>query len=186
MMLKRLFIGISVTLLSSNAANACSCFCKFEHNVSEYLENHKAFWGTPIQSTLTSNDIVRSEVEVLEGYGRISSGTIIKIDSQPEDGASCGIQLFTGVPQFIVASTNGENNVVSTCNCEPPSSYLLKYLKSKKDTYLPNLNDCWEGDDEIKSGKACEVWRDAEDDDEAEFSELMRMYKIQRESRKTK
>ena len=156
--------------------------CNYEHNVSEYLKTHKVFWGVPKQSKLTSDYLVSSKVEVLEGYNRLKTGDIITIDSQPEDGASCGTQLYTGVPQFIIAKTAENKNIVNSCSCEPPSVYLIDYLKNDEDTYLPSLNNCWGKDDNIKSNEICKVWRDAPDDDAAEFKELMRMHKILREN----
>ena len=144
------------------------------------MENHKAFWGLPRQSSLTSENFVTSEVEVVDGYGRLQVGETITTISRPDDGASCGIQLNTGAPQFIVSSTAIDKNIVSSCNCEPPTAYLLKYLREGKDTYLPNLDECWK-DGEIKSGKKCKVWRDAPDDNIAEHKERMRMFNNLRE-----
>ena len=185
-MLKQILFGIFATILSPLTAEACSCFCNYDHKVSEYLKTHKVFWGVPKKSQLTSDYTVISEVEVLEGYKRIISGETIKIESQPEDGASCGIQLYTGVPQFIIAKKAGKRNISSTCNCEPPSAYLIEYLKNDKDTYLPSLNDCWGNDDEIKSNLECKAWRDVFNDDTAEFKERMRMHQIMRENRSSK
>jgi hypothetical protein len=158
-------------------AYACSCFCTFEHSVSEYLENYHAFWGVPKQSILSSEYLVRSEVEVLEGYKRLQVGDMLTIDSKPDDGGSCGIQLNTGVPQFIVAYKGDENNTVSTCSCEPPFEYILKYLNEGEDTYMPNPDDCWHEDGKIKSNKKCKVWRDVTDDYTAQLRERRRMYK---------
>lgn len=180
-MRKALLIGIFITLVSPSLASACSCFCKFEHSVSEYLENHDAFWGVPKQSSLTSEYLVSSQVEVLDGYGRLQVGDTLIIDSQPDDGGSCGTQLYTGVPQFIVAYKDAEKGIVSTCSCEPPFEYLLKYLSEGEDTYLPNINDCWNDNGEIKSNKECKVWQEALDDNLAQHSERMRVYKKLRE-----
>ena len=149
------------------------------------MENHKAFWGIPKQSSLTSEYLVTSEVEVVDGYGRLQVGETITTISQPDDGASCGIQLNTGTPQFIVSSTAVDKNIVSSCNCQPPTAYLLEYLVEGKDTYLPNLNKCWK-DDEIKSGKKCKVWRDAPDDNIAEHNERRRIYRNLREQQTEK
>lgn len=185
-MLKHILIGVFTTLSVPTIAEACSCYCDFDHKVSEYLQTHKAFWGVPKQSQLTSDYNVISKVEVLEGYEQLNSGKLITIESQPEDGASCGTQLYTGVPQFIVASTINNKNIVSTCNCEPPSAYLIEYLKEGKDQYLPNLRNCWNDDSEVKPTEKCEIWRKAPDDDIAEFSELMRMHKLLREKQTAK
>lgn len=144
------------------------------------MESHIVFWGLPKQSSLTSDYLVTSEVEVVDGYGRLQAGETITTISQPDDGASCGIQLNTGASQFIVSSTAGDKNIVSSCNCQPPTAYLLKYLVEGKDTFLPNLDKCWK-DDKIKLGKKCKVWRDAPDDNITEHNERRRMYKILRE-----
>jgi len=50
----------------------------------EYMENHKAFWGLPKQSSLTSEYIVTSEVEVVDGYGRLQAGETNSTTSKPE------------------------------------------------------------------------------------------------------
>jgi len=179
-------LGLFATLLSGASALACSCGCNFEFTISEYLQSHKVFWGVPTESQLeryerqlgqTDSYRVISQVTVLEGYGRLQSGTTVEVVSAPDDGASCGTQLYTGVPQLIIANTAGDRNYVGTCTCTPPIAHLLDHLKDGKDIYIPDLNDCWGENDKIKSGKKCEVWRDAPDEHQLMHAERMKMIK---------
>lgn len=156
---------------------ACSCICTFEHTVSEFLEDHIVFLGKPIQSVLTSENLVTTDVEVLEGFGKYDSTKTVQIKSRPENGGNCGVQLNIGVEQIIVARVFENNNYVSSCKCAPPYAYLLRFLKTNEDTFLPNLNDCWKEDrDDIKSTNKCKVWRDAPDDWIEEWNEIERYW----------
>ncbi len=158
---------------------ACSCICSFEHTVSDYTDDHLVFWGIPIQSQLFSEGIVGNEVRILEGYGELSPGDLVTINSYPEDGGSCGYQLNVGVPQLIIATPHNDDAFTSTCRCSPPLAYIFEYLNGGEDTYLPNLNNCWNDNTrEINSTAECEVWRDAPFDTEAESQELKRIYAL--------
>lgn len=187
-MWKALIIGSLATLASASSALACSCSCQFDMHVSDYVRGAQIFWGIPIESryeqTIAPNGRpvhkVISRVKVIEGYNRLQNGAEITLNSSPDDGASCGVQLNTGVTQFIVA---GSNNGLSSCACPPPAGYLLDYLKDGKDRYLPDLNDCWDNKNEnqrYKQTKKCKVWADAPDDYSAEHSERMNMYRRMR------
>ena len=170
-------LGIFIAVLLSTPAKACSCHCKYGHSISEYMQTHDVFWGLPKISRLTSDNLVTSEVEVLESYGRLNSNSNVTIISQPDDGGSCGIQLYTGIPQLIISKKSGQLNVITNCNCEPPSDYLIKYLKEGTDLYLPNLDKCRDDDDNIKPTKVCKIWGNISDE-QLKHNELQRMYKV--------
>ncbi len=162
-------------------------------HVSDYVQDAKIFWGIPTESkyvkTTTRSAWTRhrvvSKIDVLEGYGRIQNKSEITVISSADDGASCGEQLNVGVPQLII--TLGEKNSISSCNCPPPTAYLLDYLKEGKDRYLPDLDDCWDSknkDRRYKSTEKCKVWAEAPDDYSAVHQERMDMYRRKRESEK--
>lgn len=184
-MIRAFILGIVVSLLTASTAFACSCGCNFDFHVSDYVKGTKIFWGVPLESRYETSKIdgrrygaVSTRVQVLEGYGRILKDTQITLQSSPDDGASCGIQLYTGVPQFIVA---GSNNGVGSCNCAPPEAYLLDYLVKGKDRYLPDLNDCWDEDNDdrrFKPTEKCKVWADAPEPYSGLGAEERRIYKI--------
>ncbi len=185
-MIRAFIIGIFLSLLSATSAFACSCGCRFDFHVSDYVNGAKIFWGVPIESRYKvskhpdgwRDEVVTTRVQVLEGYERILKDTEITVYSSPDDGASCGIQLNMGVPQLIIA---GSNNGIGSCTCAPPEAYLLDYLIEGKDRYLPDLNDCWDSDNEarrFKPTEKCKVWADAPEPFSGLGPEERRIYKI--------
>ncbi len=173
-----------ISLIASTAfvpqiAAACSCSCEFEHTVSDYFEDHILFWGLPTNSLLTKNDLVNNEVRVIESYDQLNSREVVKVKSNPEDGGSCGYQLKVGVTQLIVAHTQDSEMFVSTCVCSPPIAYAIEYLREGTDRYLPSLDKCWDektGDINLES--ECQVWREAQDEWQAERTEFMRVIQL--------
>ena len=146
-------------------AQACSCICSYEHSVSTFAAEHTVFWGVPTKSVLSSEHLVTSTVEVIEGYGQHNPGDVVSIASRPEDGGTCGIQLRVGVLQLIVASKAGDSLTVSTCQCTPPLAYLIRYLKTGEDVFLPNLENCRDEESGgFKSSDNCRVLNEAPDD----------------------
>ena len=174
-MLRFLLAGIA-TLTLAPFAHACSCICTYEHTISEYLDDHSVFWGTPKQSVLSSERLVSTSVDVLEGYSRLNSGETVLVLSSPDDGASCGLQLKVGVLQLIVAHKWDEKLTVSNCPCTPPLSYLIGYLKGGDDTFLPNLQNCRDDSSgNYKQTGECRVLRDAPNDHRIMFEEERRV-----------
>jgi hypothetical protein len=153
--------------------------CSYDQTVSEYLETHVAFWGIPEVSAVSSDYSVSTEVKIIEDYDRLEAANTITIISTPDDRFSCGQQLKVGVKQLIIASRHNDDYWISNCNCQPPSAYLIQYLRSGSDTYLPDLQRCWNNDTvKIKNNKVCKVWRNAPDDETTEWQEWNRLVEM--------
>ena len=168
-MIRAFILAIFMSLLTASTAFACSCGCNFDYYVSEYVKGAKIFEGLPLASryeTTTTADgwidkTVTTRVRVIDGYGRIPEDTELTLFSSPDDGASCGKQLYTGVQQFIIA---GSNNGVGLCDCAPPRPYLLDYLNDGVDRFIPDIQKCFDHDNDarrFKTSKKCKVWSDA-------------------------
>lgn len=174
------------TIFFASSASACSCFCNDGHTVSEFMQDHKVFWGVPVAShwknEQSQNDRphrthVITHVTVIEGYDRIKSNSSLTVQSRPDDGGSCGKQLNLGVLQLII--TTGEKNRVSTCQCAPPLPLIVDYLNNNNDTFIPNPEVCEKPNQPPKTKEICETVSNAwKSERKLQHSEHMKVYRV--------
>ena len=133
--------------------------------MSEFVSKYTSFWGVPVQSELRPRGtdrpqlIVSYQVEILESYDRIATETI-EVTSSIEDGASCGIQLTIGVPQFLSAY-KGLNGRLGVGSCTPniPYKAIKNYLENGIDANVPADYECLNEDNKvILENTDCAVW----------------------------
>jgi len=165
--MRALIIAAFISIISG-PAYACSCYGWEGGHVSEFVSKYTSFWGVPIQSEIKPMGtdrprlVVSYKVEVLEGYDRIISQTT-EVTSSIEDGASCGIQLTIGTPQFLSTyKTQDGGFAVGACVPVIPYKAIEDYLKNGVDTHVPSLDECLTKGNEIKlDNPDCIIWKDS-------------------------
>ena len=161
-MLKALTLLFCAVIIIQGKASACSCSCDFEGTISEFMEEHSLVYGIPVVSQLTSENLVKTRLKIVEGYGQYMSAESVDVFSTPAGGGSCGAELNVGIKRFILASNEGERLYTSACNCSPPFAYMLDYLQTGNDTYLPDSRECFSPESsEENPSEECQIWNDA-------------------------
>ncbi len=153
--------------LTSSPAFACSCAPWEGGYVSDYANKYLSLWGVPLSAAvdLSSNspfgELVIYEVDVLEGYGRLSR-SLIHIQAIAPDGGNCGTSLNIGITQFISASEDRQGNLeIGGCTPELPYKAIKGFLESEDDIYIPSPDTCFIKGGEIdEQNPDCMIWKD--------------------------
>lgn len=168
--MRYLFLTISL-LFCPVQSWACSCSPWAGGYASEFSQSYDSFWVTPIEGRLELRDsnrpglIVKYSLEVLEGFDQLLD-TRVSAVSNIADGASCGIELTLGLPQFISAyKLENESYGLSSCTPFLPYETLKLYLSSGEDTYIPAWSECYSWPKDNNLGPVfndfredCNVW----------------------------
>lgn len=176
-MILRFAIGGFLALFLGANSFACSCG-EWSGHVSDFTKDYISIWAVPTKASAIIDEIenrggdVIYSLEILNGFDRILQ-TDLEVKSSVADGASCGIQLTVGLPQFINAyKYDTDKYAVSSCTPSLPYHALKAYLETGEDIYIPKWSEChsWpkasrnSGPVFNEDREDCAVWNDADYD----------------------
>ena len=173
-MLLRFGLSALFVFITSVQSWACSC-APWSGHVSEFTQNYISVWAVPTKAVVNIESLdkprggVTYTLEILDGFGVVELNRI-NVDSNVADGGTCGVDLAMGRPQFISTySYDTDKYSISSCTPHLPYEAVKLYLKTGKDSFIPELSKChhWPKESSNHSPilneelEECAVWKGA-------------------------